>query len=328
MAVPSLALWRSGASAAPRPEYTCGPCRPRRAMVMTYPVVGLYFGRAPLSETARGRGLNFALNRCRGRSAAFSERLRMNDIQMAIANKILAATVNNAGPRDEKTVAALWFELEATGLEQDALATLQKIVARGLGQEDKSLHDPMRYDGVGRPIDFGHLVREAATEEIDRYLLSFDSYKRARAMYLLMCGLHARHCLQTFLRWGNMCDAPWPYRSYLARELRSARAEVALIAVLEPDALTFYTRLPDPVQIWRGCERGRERGLSWTVDRAIAEGFARGKRCVNQHPTLAAAEIPKQHIFGVFLDRKESELAVDPRRLRELHAQAYAVQQQ
>jgi hypothetical protein len=36
---------------------------------------------------------------------------------------------------------------------------------------------------------------------------------------------------------------------------------------------------------------------------AIAEGFARGKRCANKYPTLARAEIPTQHIFGVFNGR-------------------------
>jgi hypothetical protein len=36
---------------------------------------------------------------------------------------------------------------------------------------------------------------------------------------------------------------------------------------------------------------------------AIAEGFALGKRCANKYPTLARAEIPTQHIFGVFNGR-------------------------
>jgi hypothetical protein len=121
-----------------------------------------------------------------------------------------------------------------------------------------------------------------------------------------------------------MCDAPWAYRTYLTEELRIGLAKVSLSEVLGPDELIFYSALPDQVAIWRGCERGRERGLAWTIDRAVAEEFARGKRCVNKHPTLASAEIPKQHIFGVFLDREESELAIDPRRLRKLRAEPLA----
>jgi hypothetical protein len=77
------------------------------------------------------------------------------------------------------------------------------------------------------------------------------------------------------------------------------------------------------VPIWRGSERGHERGLSWTTDRAVAEKFARGMRCVNKYPRLVSAEIPKQHIFAVYQSREESELVVDPGRLRKLHAQPY-----
>jgi hypothetical protein len=72
------------------------------------------------------------------------------------------------------------------------------------------------------------------------------------------------------------------------------------------------------IPIFRGCERGRERGLYWTIDPAVARGFAAGKRCINRNPTLASAYIPREHVFGVFISRKESEIVVDYRRLRRL----------
>jgi hypothetical protein len=53
-------------------------------------------------------------------------------------------------------------------------------------------------------------------------------------------------------------------------------------------------------------ENARERGLSWTTDRVVAEKFARGQRCINSHPTLARGPDSKQHIFAVFLDRKKA----------------------
>jgi hypothetical protein len=93
---------------------------------------------------------------------------------------------------------------------------------------------------------------------------------------------------------------------------------VSLIELLDEAEHTFYVGLPHLVPVWRGCERGRERGLSWTTDRAVAEGFALGRRCVNKYPTLVRAEIPKQHIFGVFVSRRESEIALDPRRVRKV----------
>jgi hypothetical protein len=58
--------------------------------------------------------------------------------------------------------------------------------------------------------------------------------------------------------------------------------------------------------------------MSWTTDRSVAEGFAKGKRCVNRAPTLVRAEIPKIHIFAVFCDRSEHEIVLDYKRLRKL----------
>jgi hypothetical protein len=184
--------------------------------------------------------------------------------------------------------------------------------------------DPFDYDGQGRKIDWKHLVGEASKDEVSNYLLSFDSYARAKAMTLVMTGSCAQRCVQIFLDFGNMCDAPWPYRSDLANALRRALDEVTLIELLEAAERTFYVGLPHLVPVWRGCERGRERGLSWTTDPAVAERFAQGKRCVNKYPTLVRAEIPKQHIFGVFVDRCESEIALDPRRVRKLRKELAA----
>ncbi len=63
---------------------------------------------------------------------------------------------------------------------------------------------------------------------------------------------------------------------------------------------------------------GRARGLHWTTDRTVAEGFAQGKRCIKPNPTLVHAEIPKQHIFAVLVDRQEHEIVLDLPRLRKL----------
>jgi hypothetical protein len=179
--------------------------------------------------------------------------------------------------------------------------------------------DFIHHDGIGREIDWRRLTDEAPIEEVMGYLASFDSYKRSEVVaWVLYCTRHPERCLRIFLGCGSVCDAPWPYRSMVAGALRGARAEVNLLDVLEPAARDFYVALPGLVPVWRGCERGRERGLHWTTDRTVAEGFAQGRRCINPNPTLVHAEIPKQHIFAVLLDRQEHEIVLDPRRLRKL----------
>jgi hypothetical protein len=151
-----------------------------------------------------------------------------------------------------------------------------------------------------------HLGREAPLSQVSEYLGYFDSYKRTERLVMVMMAAPARRRLSIFLEWGHMCDAPWPYRSILADLLRRARVEVELGTLLEPAARTWFDTLPPMIAVYRGCQRGYERGLSWTTDRAVAEGFAQGKRCINSEPTLVTALIPKQHIFAVFLDRDES----------------------
>jgi hypothetical protein len=133
-----------------------------------------------------------------------------------------------------------------------------------------------------------------------------------------MTAVDERRILEAFLDWGNLCDRPWPWRSIFTQTLRWALTSVPLVDVLAPEEREFFVGLPDPVPIWRGCERGLERGLSWTTDRKVAEEFARGKRHMNKQPTLIRAEIPKRQVFAVFVGRREHEVAADPRRLRRL----------
>jgi hypothetical protein len=155
--------------------------------------------------------------------------------------------------------------------------------------------------------------------QADERLSWCDSY--ARPYHLLTEMMNASHpaeCVGLFLAWWNMCDAPWPYRSYIADELRWALSEVRLVDLLPDEERVWFEFLPPLIPIYRGCQQGRERGLSWTTEIEIAKGFAQGKRCTNSKPTLVNAVIPKPYVFGVFLDRKESEIVIDPRRLRRL----------
>jgi hypothetical protein len=136
------------------------------------------------------------------------------------------------------------------------------------------------------------------------------SVERSEALVLaLMRASTPTETIRLFLEWGNMCDAPWWNRTHIVDSLRPALRDVALADFLEPRARAFYDALPAAIPIWRGCERGRERGLHWTTDRLIAEGFARGKRCFNKCPTLVSAIVPKRHVFAVFVDRDENEVA-------------------
>jgi hypothetical protein len=146
-----------------------------------------------------------------------------------------------------------------------------------------------------------------------------NSYERPEALYYAMVEEeNHRARLSLFLKHWSSCDAPWIWRSDLANALRLTLMHVSLTECLPEDAREWFDALLEEIEIYRGCQRGRERGLSWTTDFNVALGFAQGKRCINTDPTLVTAVIPKRHVFGVFIRRNESEIAVDPRRLRRL----------
>jgi hypothetical protein len=149
-------------------------------------------------------------------------------------------------------------------------------------------------------------------------LALFDSYDRSIALIFAIQRVSTADALRLFLEWGNSCDAPWPVRSMYAGRLRCVLTDLNLAEFLAPTEREFYNELPAIVPVWLGCEAKRERGLHWTLEQAVAEEFAWGKRCRNIMPTLVSAQIPKPHIFAVFLSRAEAEIVVDPRRLRKL----------
>jgi hypothetical protein len=188
--------------------------------------------------------------------------------------------------------------------------------AAAAAPEKRSLHPALKRKDD--QMNFRQLVA-LPLDQASKELGMFDSYSRTEAMVrVIFVARNAADRMRLFLEWGNMCDAPWPWRSVIADLLRKACSEISLAEILPRDARSFYDALPDPVSVWRGCEQGRERGLHWTTDRATAEKFAAGRRCTNPRPILVRAQIPKRHIFAVFLDRNESEIVLDPRRLRKL----------
>ncbi len=77
----------------------------------------------------------------------------------------------------------------------------------------------------------------------------------------------------------------------------------------------------ESLTIHRGIdELGKQRGVSWTLDRERAVWFAR--RFSFRGPgTLLTAEIPPEHVLGIFHGRGEAEIVVDPKRLRRVRVE-------
>jgi hypothetical protein len=151
--------------------------------------------------------------------------------------------------------------------------------------------------------------------------LGINSANRLEALLRLVERQPSRVFWPAFIEGWPNCDATWLCQRELLKLLRAHHAEDPGPGYLPGDCREFFDGLPDPVEVFRGCSRPRIQGASWTTNRAVAEGFARGHRGIRvPDPVIASAVIPKEVIFAAFTDRQESEIVLDPRRLAKLSA--------
>ena len=114
------------------------------------------------------------------------------------------------------------------------------------------------------------------------------------------------------------CDDTWPLRDDLYRALSRFRYRCPCDSLLKENA-DFFKSLPTSISIYRGCSRSRIRGFSWTTDPQVAIGFSKGHRCIEvPDPVVCSATIRKCDVFSASVDRKEQELVIDYRKLRDL----------
>jgi hypothetical protein len=74
-------------------------------------------------------------------------------------------------------------------------------------------------------------------------------------------------------------------------------------------------RPPASVILWRGCQLGRQRRMSWTSDRAIAERFATAGIRGRLPGVVYRTEAKPSALLCANESRNESEVVVDPREL-------------
>lgn len=110
------------------------------------------------------------------------------------------------------------------------------------------------------------------------------------------------------------CDNTWRWGE---RFLRLLQRNGDARPYMEQDQTEFLGRLPDEIQVFRGCSRSRVNAISWTTDREVAEDFAAGHRSIRvPEAVVASALVPKELIITVILARQEKEVLLDPMHLQ------------
>ncbi len=89
-------------------------------------------------------------------------------------------------------------------------------------------------------------------------------------------------------------------------------------ALMEEDELEVYNSLPDVVTVYRGVtsyNNKKIKVLSWTLAPEVAKWFANR---YEQYGQVYVATISKKHILAYFSGRGESEVVVDPSKLKDI----------
>ena len=102
----------------------------------------------------------------------------------------------------------------------------------------------------------------------------------------------------------------WQYVSEWQDVLSSERDQKEYF--MTSDEQQFLKSMPDEVEIYRGCFEGiNDEGLSWTLDKSIAEMFSQHrhfKRKGDWESIILSQTVSKEDIFAIKLGRKESEV--------------------
>jgi hypothetical protein len=169
------------------------------------------------------------------------------------------------------------------------------------------------------------LIARPRAEQIISYLSLYGSHERAIPLWESTIDEPPDVFWPVVLDTWNMCDGMRALpRGLMLETFRFRAVALSPIKFMEVDDLAFFDRLPDPVTVFRGCGKRFVRGMAWTTDRSIAEFFASGGRFPTpHHPVIATAEIEKSAIFFCVTSRNESEIVLDPHRVKRLRLEPY-----
>lgn len=101
-------------------------------------------------------------------------------------------------------------------------------------------------------------------------------------------------------------DDIWKYAYSASGRLRQRRG------LMRPCDRKVFDNLPEQVTAYRGCHHAHwADGYSWTLDRSVAESFARRASYDAGCPLVATATIPHECILAYFNEREEQEVVVN-----------------
>lgn len=109
----------------------------------------------------------------------------------------------------------------------------------------------------------------------------------------------------------SICLEPWTRIWRIVATLPAGRSKV-----MSWRERLAVAAMPSRITVYRGGGVGGERGWSWTLDRSVAEDFARrGLDSETYQPLLCEAHVEKESVIAYFRLGGEHEVILDPSQL-------------
>ncbi len=136
-----------------------------------------------------------------------------------------------------------------------------------------------------------------------------DSYSRLPTLFDYRYVVPDDTWLKILGREWSRCDNIGEYLDELYCSPFGDRLGRNIPEMMDRKSRKVLNELPDVVTIYRGCYTSNKWGLSWSLDRSIAERFPTLMRYRQDgQPLLVKAQIEKSKIAAVITDRNESEI--------------------
>lgn len=153
-----------------------------------------------------------------------------------------------------------------------------------------------------------------------RYTLMCSSFNRLETIIDLDGRLEWEDWLALLGEEWQSCDNIAQYADHLMTDTPFADVvEVPSLGrwMMTPEECAALAALPDTVTVYRGCYARNKRGLSWSIDRSVAERFPFIHRYRQAgQALLVRGEVQREHVIAVKLDRQEHELIIAPWRVK------------
>lgn len=148
-----------------------------------------------------------------------------------------------------------------------------------------------------------------SVDELDALLLRESSYSRLPVLLEIGAYIDRDVYITLLGNWWSSCDNISEHTDEIWNDIFDYGVADARPLMMDETEQQAFEQLPDVVTVYRGCYADNKWGMSWSLDKEVAERFPFLNRYRSSgRPLLVKARIQKQDIVALKLDRNESEV--------------------